>query len=89
MKPVRRRILAASLALAVTPAGWARALAPGARAADNPYGPLRDPDRHGIRLPAGFAARMVARSGARVAGTSYRWHNAPHGGATFATASGG
>lgn len=44
----------------------------------------------GLRLPAGFSARVVAVSGEKpVAGSSYRWHDAPDGGATFPTADGG
>jgi secreted PhoX family phosphatase len=48
-----------------------------------PYGPLRPPDANGIRLPAGFTSRVVAKSNQRVAGTSYRWHFSPDGGACF------
>jgi secreted PhoX family phosphatase len=50
-------------------------------------GPLRAADANGVRLPAGFSSRIIARSGQTVAG--YRWHNAPDGGATFPTANGG
>jgi secreted PhoX family phosphatase len=39
-------------------------------------------------LPAGFASRIVARSGQTVAGTGYTWHGAPDGGACFADGSG-
>ncbi|GAA2524054.1 MULTISPECIES: alkaline phosphatase PhoX [Streptomyces] len=53
-----------------------------------PYGPLGAPDANGIRLPAGFTSRVIARSGQRVAGTSYTWHNAPDGGACYADGSG-
>ena len=48
-------------------------------------GPLRSPDANGLRLPAGFSSRIVARSGRRVSGTSYTWHSSPDGGATLAT----
>jgi secreted PhoX family phosphatase len=48
-----------------------------------PYGPLRPPDANGIRLPAGFTSRVVARSNKAVAGTTYRWHFSPDGGACF------
>lgn len=44
-------------------------------------------DRNGVRLPEGFTSRIVARSGEEVRG--YRWHRAPDGGATFATADDG
>ncbi len=48
-----------------------------------PYGPLLAPNRNGIALPSGFRSRVVARSGHRVAATSYVWHPAPDGGACF------
>ncbi len=50
-------------------------------------GPLQAPDINGVRLPAGFTSRIVARSGNDLFG--YRWHAAPDGGATFATEAGG
>jgi secreted PhoX family phosphatase len=53
------------------------------------YGPLRAPDRLGVRLPEGFRARLVARGGRSVAGTGYRWHLASDGMATFPAADGG
>ncbi|MFW6690344.1 alkaline phosphatase PhoX [Streptomyces sp. MAR4 CNX-425] len=53
-----------------------------------PYGPLEPADARGIRLPEGFTSRVVARSGQRVAGTSYTWHPAPDGGACFADGDG-
>ncbi|MFJ4279272.1 alkaline phosphatase PhoX [Streptomyces massasporeus] len=53
-----------------------------------PYGPLGSPDANGIRLPAGFTSRVVARSGQRVGTTSYTWHNAPDGGACYADGTG-
>jgi secreted PhoX family phosphatase len=53
------------------------------------YGPLGKPDEHGIRLPEGFSARVVARGKEKVPGTSYRWHVASDGAATFATGGGG
>ncbi len=55
------------------------------------HGPVRPagfPDAGGIRLPAGFTSRVVARSGQKVPGTSYTWHNAPDGGACYADGSG-
>lgn len=48
-----------------------------------PGGPLLPADANGVRLPPGFTSRVVARSGRPVAGTSYRWHPAPDGGACF------
>ncbi|WP_433547785.1 alkaline phosphatase PhoX [Streptomyces sp. CA-294286] len=53
-----------------------------------PYGALRSADANGIQLPAGFTSRVVARSGQKVAGTSYTWHKAPDGGACYADGSG-
>ncbi|MFG3720310.1 alkaline phosphatase PhoX [Streptomyces massasporeus] len=53
-----------------------------------PYGPLGAPDANGIRLPAGFTSRVIARSGQRVGSTSYTWHNAPDGGACYADGTG-
>ncbi|WP_086559044.1 alkaline phosphatase PhoX [Streptomyces africanus] len=53
-----------------------------------PYGPLSSPDANGIRLPAGFTSRVIARSGQRVGTTSYTWHNAPDGGACYADGTG-
>lgn len=53
-------------------------------------GPLGEPDENGVRVPAGFTARIVARSKERVlAESEYIWHQAPDGGATFATPDGG
>ena len=50
-------------------------------------GPLESaPDANGLRLPAGFTSRVVARSGVQpVATSSYIWHAAPDGGACFPT----
>lgn len=51
---------------------------------------LLPPDDNGLRLPAGFRSRIVARSGRRpVRGSSYRWHDAPDGGACYGTDDGG
>jgi secreted PhoX family phosphatase len=54
-----------------------------------PYGALGAADANGIRLPSGFTSRVLARSGSTVPGTSYVWHPAPDGGATFPSAGGG
>ena len=62
---------------------------PGRRAAGAGYGALGRPDANGIRLPAGFRSRVVARGGRRVSGTGYTWHEASDGSATFPTADGG
>lgn len=53
-------------------------------------GGLGEPDANGIRLPAGFTSRVVARAGEIPAtGSTYAWHRFPDGGATFATNDGG
>ncbi len=52
-------------------------------------GPLQAPDALGLRLPRGFKGRVVARSSELVAGTGFRWHTAPDGGATFPLPDGG
>ena len=77
-------------ALALGPAFWRRAYAAPAEPGPCPYGPLSDtPDGNGLLLPAGFSSRLIARTGAPVPGTSYRWHLNPDGGACFATPEGG
>ncbi len=53
-------------------------------------GELLSADENGVRLPAGYKSRIVARSGAAPAGLpGYIWHSAPDGAATFATEDGG
>lgn len=53
-------------------------------------GPLQAADPNGLRLPSGFSSRIVAQSSQRaVAASSYEWHPAPDGGATFETSDGG
>ena len=52
-------------------------------------GELLAPDANGIRLPAGFSSKVVAVSGEMVPGSSYVWHIAPDGAATFELADGG
>jgi secreted PhoX family phosphatase len=53
------------------------------------YGPLRDPDDQGIRLPEGFSSRVVAQGRKKVPGTDYPWHIASDGAATFPVKGGG
>jgi len=79
--------LGGAAAAAATPA-WAAALA-SAAPGPGPYGPLGSPDRNGVRLPAGFTARLLARSGETVGASRHLWHFAPDGGATFALPEGG
>lgn len=53
-------------------------------------GPLNAmPDSNGLRLPPGFTSRVIAEYDVAVPGTSYAWHIAPDGGATFITEDGG
>jgi hypothetical protein len=89
----RRQFLRAGAAavgaVALGPAFWRQALAAAATPGPSPYGALLAPDANGIRLPAGFASREVARSLVPVPGTLTPWHLSPDGGATFPTAGGG
>jgi secreted PhoX family phosphatase len=86
----RRTFLRASVlgttTLAVSGSLWEGAFADPAQNAAGPYGPLQAADANGIRLPAGFSSRVIARSGQPVAG--YTWHDAPDGGACFADGDG-
>ncbi|MFG2542243.1 alkaline phosphatase PhoX [Streptomyces sp. NPDC048594] len=59
-----------------------------AQPGSGPYGALGSPDANGLRLPAGFTSRVIARSGQKVPGTSYTWHSAPDGGACYADGTG-
>lgn len=52
-------------------------------------GPLQAPDANGLRLPAGFSGRVVARSGQKVGSTGYTWHSTPDGGACLPSGDGG
>jgi secreted PhoX family phosphatase len=61
---------------AVEPARWA-------------YGLLGPADGNGLRLPAGFTSRIVARSGQAVGTTGYVWHAWPDGAAVFPRPDGG
>lgn len=89
----RRAFLARSLAFSATagfgPAFWSRVFAGTTDIGESPYGPLGEPDANGVRLPAGFSARLLAMTDAVVPGTSYVWHGWPDGGATFAAPGGG
>jgi hypothetical protein len=59
-----------------------------AQPSPGPYGGLGPVDANGVRLPAGFTSRVIARTGQAVPGTGYRWHDAPDGGACFAAGDG-
>ncbi|MEV0723976.1 alkaline phosphatase PhoX [Micromonospora purpureochromogenes] len=83
------RATAAGGAAAFAGSLWSgAALAAPAQPGVGPYGPLGTADARGLQLPAGFTSRIVARSRQVVAGTSYTWHDAPDGGACFATGTG-
>jgi len=81
--------LAATAAISLVPAGWRRVFAGTEDIGESPYGPLGDPDGNGVRLPAGFSARLLAVTDEFVPGTRYKWHGQPDGGATFAAPDGG
>ncbi|CAB4915604.1 unannotated protein [freshwater metagenome] len=81
--------LAAAGLLTFGPAFWRGAMAAPAKLGDSPYGPLQPVDQHGLQLPAGFRSREIARGGSRVGSTSYAWHPATDGMATYPTADGG
>jgi uncharacterized protein len=93
----RRRFLkigvAAGAAAALGPGFWEATYAAAAGGlllgAAGPYGPLQPADANGVRLPAGFTSRVVARSLEVVPGSTYAWHEFPDGAATFAQPDGG
>ena len=74
-------------ALAFGPAFLRSALAAPAVAGPSPYGELGAPNEFGLRLPAGFTGRPIAR-GAQLIGL-YLWHFACDGQATYRTSDGG
>ena len=88
----RRTLLRATVAgaggIALPFTAWSAAYAAPAQNATGPYGALRAADANGIQLPAGFTSQVVARSRQTVPGTSYRWHDAPDGGAVIPNGSG-
>ena len=91
METTRRELLQkTAIAAAAVGMGWRAFGGPTARAAATVgYGPLGDPDANGVRLPEGFTARLLAKTGEPVVGTGYLWHGEPDGAATFATSDGG
>ncbi|MGE3621948.1 MAG: alkaline phosphatase PhoX [Acidimicrobiia bacterium] len=82
------KVVLGGTAFGAAPGLWNR-LAHAATRAASPYGPLQPADGNRLRLPAGFSSRVLAITGRAVGSTSYRWHEKPDGGATFATADGG
>ncbi|WP_084269936.1 alkaline phosphatase PhoX [Patulibacter minatonensis] len=83
---------AAALAAGFGPAFWRTQTAAAAavtKAVTGPYGPLGAPDANGLRLPAGFRSRVVARAGVPIGGTLYALPIFPDGSATFPASDGG
>ncbi|MGI9645351.1 MAG: alkaline phosphatase PhoX [Ilumatobacteraceae bacterium] len=90
----RRTVLkatgAAALSAMLGPSMWRSVLAGGPEVTTGSrYGPLRPPDANGIRLPAGFTSRVVARTGDPVGSTAHLWHAAPDGGGCWSAPGGG
>lgn len=87
---VRRRWLQRTGALCATGmlGAWPSIAMTGTRVTAGAFGPLGPPDEHGARVPADFKVRLLATTGQLVPGTDYRWHDAPDGGAIFATPDG-
>ena len=81
--------MAAAGALLFSPAFLRDVLAAPASAGHSPYGPLQPPNAAGLMLPKGFTGRQIARGGRPVDGTTYPWHFAPDGAATYRTADNG
>jgi uncharacterized protein len=81
---------AGASALALGSTFWKDAFAAPATPGVGPYGPMSTtPDANGLLLPPGFSSRVIGRTGEVVPGTSYTWHTAPDGMATFPVAGGG
>jgi uncharacterized protein len=92
LESTRRELVQKTASLAAVAAvGWRTfGAASAARAAPlGGYGPLGAPDANGVRLPDGFSARLLGRTGEPVLGTDYIWHPEPDGAATFVTRDGG
>lgn len=82
--------VAAAGVLALGPGYWRTALAAEPAApGTGPYGPLGPEDANGLRLPAGFRSRVIARAGQPVPGTDYVFPPFPDGQATYPTQDGG
>ncbi len=88
----RREFLKAGLAtagaVALGPGFWERVFAAPAVPGPSPYGPLLPPDPRGLRLPAGFTSRVIARAGLPVPGTLYPWPIFPDGAHCFPSGDG-
>ena len=88
---LKRGVVATAAFTTLGSSAWQRAFGdhPPPILGAGPYGPLGAADGNGLRLPAGFTARVIARTGEPVPGTPYPWHYGPDGAATFATGDGG
>lgn len=62
---------------------------PALRSLIGDIGPLEAANADGVRVPAGFTARVIARSRQVVPGTDLTWHAFPDGAGVFATEDGG
>jgi hypothetical protein len=95
MRPTRRELIgvaAGGVAVSLGAQFWDDLFGRASRAGLQPgpgYGPRRPPDELGLRVPAGFTTRVVARGGERVEGTRYLWHEASDGAAAFSLEDGG
>jgi secreted PhoX family phosphatase len=89
----RRTFVSSSLAaaglLTFGPAFWRGAMAAPAKLGAGPYGELLPANEHGLMLPPGFKSREIARGDQAVQNTSYAWHRATDGMASYATEDGG
>lgn len=56
---------------------------------EGPYGALGAPDANGLRLPAGFSSRVIARSGVDIGPRPYKFHALPDGMGSFKAKDGG
>jgi secreted PhoX family phosphatase len=75
---------ASGVTMAVGAGFWREAYAAPTPPGPSPYGAIApSPDANGLRLPAGFSSRIIARTALPVPGTSHIWHAAPDGGACF------
>ena len=81
--------LGAGTALSFSLGFWRQAYAGPVVVGDGPYGPLGDPDKYGVRLPAGFKARLIGHTGDLVPGTTFEWVGEPDGAACFTADDGG
>ena len=70
-----RRAAATTGAAALGGSFWQRQFAfADVVAGSGPYGALQAADANGVQLPAGFSCRILARTGAPVAPSTYVWH---------------